>query len=123
MKDIIQQYLQYLQSGNLEKIYGLFSADAVVHSPLYGNISAMFFFERLFADTHQSGITLLNIFTNEDKAGLFAAHFRYHWILKNGAVTKFECVDIFQFNEGNKITELTIIYDTGKFRDDFEKMR
>ena len=118
-KNIIEQYLDSLESGNAEKMTRLFSDDAIIHSPLYGNVLAKVFFKRLFSDTHRSEITLLNLFNSLDKPDLYAAQFRYTWILKSGALTSFECMDIFQFNERDKITEMTIIYDTYQIRDEF----
>ena len=120
MKEIIQHYLNALGTGDLGKIIQLFSDDAIIHSPLYGDVLAKIFFTDLFADTSQSEISLLNTFTNLEKPGLFAAHFRYFWILKNGAETSFECIDIFQFDEQGKIKEMTIIYDTWHIRDGFK---
>ncbi|MEP7110405.1 MAG: nuclear transport factor 2 family protein [Ferruginibacter sp.] len=122
MNHIIQQYLDGLESGNPEKILQLFSDDAIIHSPLYGDSLAKAFFKRLFSDTYQSEITLLNIFNSLDKPDLYAAHFRYQWILKSGAITLFECIDVFQFNEQGKIKEMTIIYDTHNSRTMFESL-
>jgi len=122
MKDIILQYLEALESGSVEKLTRLFSDEAIIHSPLYGDLRANDFFKRLFADTNRSIIHLINIFSSIDRASLFTAHFRYDWILKSGAAASFECMDIFQFNEQGKIKELTIIYDTNKIRGQFEAL-
>jgi ketosteroid isomerase-like protein len=122
MKNIIQEYLTGLESGDPQKMLRLFSDDAVIHSPLYGDVPAKDFFKGLFADTNESEITLLNIFNSIDKAYLCSAHFRYNWILKNGIETSFDCIDVFQFDAEGKIKELTIIYDTYKNRDGFESL-
>lgn len=122
MKDIILQYLGGLESGNIENIVPLFSDDAIVHSPLYGDMPASDFFKSLVADTNRSDITLINIFSSADKPDTCAAHFRYHWTLKDGTATSFECVDVFQLNELGKIKMLTIIYDTHKTRNLFERL-
>lgn len=122
MHDIILRYFHGLESGDANKITILFSAEGVVHSPLYGDMLAKDFYRDLFADTKQSTITLLNIFNNKAKSNIYAAQFRYEWVLKDGSKTNFECVDVFRFDEKNKITELTIIYDTYKLRSIFEKL-
>ena len=122
MRNIIQQYLHGLELGDADKITILFSEAGIVHSPLYGDMLAKDFYKDLFADTKQSAITLLNIFDNTEKPNVYAAQFRYDWMLKDGSKTNFECVDVFQFDEKNKITELTIIYDTYKLRDIFENL-
>ena len=119
----IKEYLKGLEVGSDEEIIKLFSPDAVVHSPLYGKISAKKFYQDLFKDTSKSKITLINIFISQNDPQIAAGHFRYDWILKDGTPTSFECVDVFRFAEDSKIMELTIIYDTSKIRTSFEDMK
>ena len=66
---------------------------------------------------------IINIFVSINNPRTAAAHFRYHWILKNGTPVSFECVDVFQFDDNGKIRELTIIYDTSKIRAFFDEMK
>lgn len=119
----IKEYLKGLEVGSAEEIIKLFSPDAVVHSPLYGEIQAKKFYQDLFENTSKSKITLMNIFVSQNNPQIAAGHFRYDWILKDGTPTSFECVDIFRFTEDEKIKELTIIYDTSKIRTSFEEMK
>jgi hypothetical protein len=121
MKAAILQYIDGLQSGDLTKIIDLFTADGLVHSPLYGDMLAKDFYKVLFSDTQHSEITLLNILASIDKPTIYAAHFRYQWTLRDNTQTNFECVDVFESDENNKIKELTIIYDTYLARQKFEK--
>ncbi|MCK4636954.1 MAG: nuclear transport factor 2 family protein [Methanomicrobia archaeon] len=116
-------YLQALEEGSYEDIIELFTDDAVINSPLYGNIKALTFYKELFKDTTKSTITVLNLFTSKENKNAGAAHFRYEWILKDGTPTSFECVDTFQFSDDNKIKHLTIIYDTYRIRQHFEKIK
>jgi len=119
----IKEYLRGLEIGSADEIIKLFSPDAVVHSPLYGDVKAKKFYQELFKDTSKSKITLMNIFVSQNNPQIAAGHFRYDWILKDGTSTSFECVDIFRFDENGKIKELTIIYDTSKIRTSFEEMK
>ncbi len=118
IEELLTQYLQALQEGNYSDIMTLFTEDAVVKSPLYGEILASDFYKTLLRDTAQSKITVLNLFS---KNNVGAAHFLYEWVLKGGTLTSFECVDIIQVFHG-KIGKLTIIYDTYEVRQPFEKM-
>jgi hypothetical protein len=118
----IKDYLSALKIRSYENIMNLFTQDAIIHSPLYGEIKAVDFYRDLFKDTSKSTITLLNIFkSNNPKNG--AGHFRYDWILKDRTSTSFECVDVFQFADDGRIKELTIIYDTSEIRSSFEKIK
>lgn len=118
----LTQYLQFLEKGNYQDIVQLFTPDAVIRSPLYGELPASAFYEQLLSDTTQSKITLLNLFADESKR-IGAAHFLYEWVLKEGIVTSFECVDVVHFSDSGKINQLTIIYDTYKTRQAFEEMK
>lgn len=119
----IREYLKGLEVGSYENIIKLFSSNAIIHSPLYGEIKAKKFYQDLFKDTSKSKITLMNIFISQNNPKISAGHFNYDWILKDGTPTSFECVDVFQFDNDGKISELTIIYDTSKLRTSFEKMK
>ena len=122
MENIIQDYFRALESSDALTLTNLFSTNGIVHSPLYGDKPALDFYNDLINDTSASTISLLNTFTNPDKPNIVAAHFRYDWTLKDGTKTNFECIDIFHFDEQNKIAELTIIYDTHKLRSIFDNL-
>lgn len=116
---IIKSYFQYLTQKDYPSLIQLFAENAVVISPLYGEKLAADFYRELFADTAQSEIILQNIFISSMQTNTAAAHFQYHWTLKNGRLTHFNCVDIFEFTSDYKITRLSIIYDTYQTRSHF----
>jgi ketosteroid isomerase-like protein len=118
----IHQYLHSLETSDYETLMSLFAKDAVVHSPLYGKVSASQFYKDLFKDTAESKITLLNVYPSEDGRGA-AAHFQYDWTLADGTRAPFEVVDVFTFSKEGKITELKIIYDTAKTRVAFDQFK
>ena len=122
-KDILYNYFKGLETGNVLMILDVFAENAMVHSPLYGDELAAVFYTKLFADTKQSDITLLNIFESTENNYTAAVHFKYHWVLADGTPTHFECVDVFKFNETGKIADMTIIYDTAKLRTSFEALQ
>lgn len=105
---LIQAYLVALAAADLDKLFSLFSKDAVVYSPRYGKQAARDFFPRLFEDTASSGLELNNVFLSEN--GQICAYFHYDWILKSGESISFDVCDIFTLNLENKISELRIIY-------------
>ncbi len=115
-RKIAEQYVQYLEQGNIQNIIELFSENGKVDSPVYGVKPAIDFYEELYNDTSQSKLTMLGIFEEED-TGDVALYFNYIWTLKNNKVVDFNVVDIIQFDDCNKITLLTIIYDTVKSRE------
>jgi hypothetical protein len=120
--DVIYSYFKGLETGNLSMILHVFAGNAMIHSPLYGDVPAAEFYAKLFADTRRSDITLLNVFDSTENNYTTAVHFKYHWILSDGTPTHFECVDVFKFDETGKIADMTIIYDTAKLRPAFEAL-
>src|SRR5713226_2879196 len=108
MKQLMELYLHALKGSDYPAIISLFTEDATVDSPLYGRMTASDFYRELMKDTGSSTIALLHLFI-EGSVG--AAHFRYDWKFADGPLTTFQCVDVFEFENG-KIKHITIIYDT-----------
>ncbi|SCU86222.1 LADA_0D13124g1_1 [Lachancea dasiensis] len=121
---ICARYLNALNQGNLDEVRSLFSAEAKVVSPLYGERLAFDFYANLFKDTARSETKLLNVFDACETTNSIALHFRYLWTLANKQSVEFECVDVFELNDSHdKFTKLTIIYDTAPLRQDFNNSR
>ncbi len=121
-KSTIKKYLDALQNSDYENLISLFTSDAIIYSPLYGEVRANKFYEDLFKDTNKSVITLKDIFMSEDNSK-GAVNFLYDWTLSDGSPVSFDCVDIFKFTSDGKIQELTIIYDASQTRLNFDKLR
>lgn len=118
-QEICKEYLDALNQNDLEKVLSLFTENAVIVSPLYGETAAASFFKDLFADTERSETKLLNIFDSSDKGDSMGLHFHYTWTLQSGEVVKFEVVDIFDLSDDRRhFKKLTIIYDTYRIRDE-----
>lgn len=114
-RKIARLYIDYLADAALNKLLNLFSEEAVVTSPIYGQLNHKEFYTRLFKDTNDSTIKV-NAIYEDDITGNIALHFDYEWTLKNKSKVKFEVVDIITFNSSDKITSLSIIYDTVQSR-------
>lgn len=120
-KQLCTDYLQALNDGNLKKVCALFTKTARVVSPLYGERPAIDFYSELFADTSRSVTTLLNVFDKSETSRSVALHFQYDWTLADGKKVSFECVDVFELDQGaDRFERLTIIYDTAPLRHDFK---
>lgn len=121
-EELCKRYLAALNEGSLASVLSLFAQKATVASPLYGVVEAESFYRELFADTNRSVTKLLNIFLPSGNAPSIALHFHYMWTLKSGKIVQFECVDVFELTaDRQKISKLTIIYDTALVRPDFEE--
>lgn len=102
LKETIKKYLSALEKADYENLIGLFSPNAIVHSPLYGEVKAEKFYRELFKDTNKSVTTLKDIFVGENSSKA-AANFLYDWTLSDGSPVSFECVDVFRFTSDGKI--------------------
>lgn len=119
---IMQAYLKALESADLTAILSLFSKDAKVHSPLYGERPAKAFFPELLQDSRTSRIEPLAFF-GSSQANRGAVNFHYHWTLADGQAVTFDCVDLFDFDQRGKIKRLRIIYDTAQTRPALAQLR
>lgn len=122
LQAIFQAYLDALNQADYESIIQLFAPNATVFSPLYGEQLATSFYRKLLNDTEASEVQLIDIFANDThrKACL---QFLYKWTMNDGSVVRFECVDVVEFDENQKITTLKIIYDTAAARPTFNQLR
>ena len=117
----VHDYLAALEAGDVQRILTLFTADAVVHSPLYGEMPASEFYPALFADTAESKLTLKTVLHGDrDDSPTVAFWFDFDWTLADGSPAPFSVVDIAKLNREGLIYELHIIYDTAAIRPLFE---
>lgn len=121
LKKIGLHYLKYLENNTIEALLGLFAAEAIVHSPIYGSKPAKEFYKILGSDTSNSSLTFINSFENNEMNS-FALYFDYEWTLKNGKVVSFDVVDIIQCDTKGKIVDLKIIYDTHLTRKEVDEL-
>lgn len=112
-RELADSYLKYLSQGNVDKLVALFHTNGKVQSPIYGEKSAMGFFQELNSDTKNSTLTLKGFF-EEANSNRFALFFNYGWEMANGNASNFDVVDVFELDEEGKITTLQIIYNAGQ---------
>ncbi len=112
---IAKQYLDGLNSGNMEVILALFDSEAEVHSPIYGIRKAQVFYQILSNDTAESITTLKQVIADPAQKSM-AMWFHYQWKLANFHHVEFDCVDLIKFTQELKIRELRILYDTYPIR-------
>ena len=123
-ENLIQEYLSALEKSDITKMLQLFREDAIVVSPLYGEIKASKFYPELFEDTLASKITLKDIYYSSSVKNRVAAHFVYDWKMRNESHVEFECMDVFELDKhSGKIERLTIIYDSRQTRDEFDNLK
>lgn len=123
VKKTIERYLKALEAGDYQGITDLFGEDAVVESPLYGNLPARDFFRKLLEDTDHSILTPLRFFTTGDSEKSGAVYFLYEWVMDDGRHASFNVVDVFDFDDNGKIKKLKIIYDTAETRPLFQSRK
>jgi ketosteroid isomerase-like protein len=120
--DLVDRYLLALGTADLPGMLALFRDDAVVHSPLYGDLPASEFYPALFADTGAAELTLLGIMHGQSAAGrpLLSFLFHFDWTLPGGTRAPFDVVDVAELADDGRIASLRIIYDTVRVRPAFE---
>jgi hypothetical protein len=121
-REIANKYIELLSMGDVEKIVDLFAENGKVSSPIYGEKQAGIFYKELIADTLSSDLKLRGIFEDAESDRI-ALYFEYKWTVKSGKFVEFAAVDIFDFDNENKITVLKIIYDTVISRNLVDEMK
>ncbi|MEJ8797406.1 nuclear transport factor 2 family protein [Trinickia caryophylli] len=112
----VRTYLAELERGNPASICALFAPDARIHSPFLGWMQPAPFFEKVAAASGQSTITPIDICVSTTGARRATGYFVYDWGLKDGSAVRFECVDVFEFDESGLIERMIIVYDTHPIR-------
>ncbi|RKP45242.1 nuclear transport factor 2 family protein [Trinickia fusca] len=112
----IRAYLHELERGDVAAICALFTRNAQIFSPFLGWMEPEPFFAKVSAASGQSKITLIDICVSTTGARRATGYFVYDWGLKDGSAVRFECVDVFEFDEDGLIEKMTIVYDTHPVR-------
>ena len=112
----IRTYLRELERGDVAAICALFAADAQIYSPFLGWMHPAPFFAEVNAASGESRITPIDICVSTSGARRATGYFVYDWGLKDGSTVKFDCVDVFEFDENGRIERMIIVYDTHPVR-------
>jgi ketosteroid isomerase-like protein len=112
----VRSYLAELERGNVAAICALFAPDAQIFSPFLGWMRPAPFFAKVNAASGQSKITPIDICVSTTGARRATGYFIYDWGLKDGSAVRFECVDVFEFDDEGLIERMIIVYDTYPIR-------
>ncbi|MBN3834778.1 nuclear transport factor 2 family protein [Burkholderia sp. Ac-20344] len=112
----ILSYLQALERGDVAAICSVFKPDAQIFSPFLGWMTPAPFFAKVDAASASSKITPIDICVSTMGARRATGYFIYDWGLKDGSTVRFECVDVFEFDESGLVERMIIVYDTHPIR-------
>ena len=111
-ENVIRSYLKAMEIGDIKATVACFVAQGIIVSPVYGEVAAGKFYERLFADTVRAVVDIHAIYASLNDTRRWAAHFMYQWERKDGSLVTTDLVDLFEFEESsNLITRLKIVFD------------
>lgn len=74
------------------------------------------FFAKVDAASGESKITPIDICVSTMGAQRATGYFIHDWGLKDGTAVRFECVDVFEFDDNGLIEQMIIVYDTHPIR-------
>lgn len=112
----IRTYLQALERGDVAAICALFAPEAQIFSPFLGWMEPAPFFAKVDAASGESKITPIDICVSTTGARRATGYFIYDWGLTDGSSVRFECVDVFEFDDNGLIERMIIVYDTYPIR-------
>jgi len=109
--ETIVTYLGAMERGDLNMVCACFTPDAIVQSPVYGEMLVRPFYQQLFDDTVKVEISVRQIYCGRDSTDSWVAHFAYKWQRKSGEDIDTHLIDLFDF-VGDRIARLRIIFDS-----------
>lgn len=115
--ETVRAYFAALDSNDLDAMLALFSVDAVVLSPMLGEVRAATFFPKVFGASSATAITVFDVLVSAEGYPRAVGYFNYDWTLKDGSEITFDAADVFDFDADGRIAKMTILYDTHPIRD------
>ena len=114
--EIVHSYFELLTASDIDSIVALFAADGFVESPVLGKMPAGDFYQTLDDASSQNVLTVHRVMSSADDR-VHAAHFTYDWTLTKGGQLEFDGIDLFEFNDEDKLVSMKIFYDTHPTRE------
>lgn len=113
---MIREYYRILELHDYNSLMTLFSPDAIIVHPIFGNMPATEFFKILLDRARSHKITIHNIFQALEQPDRLAAYLRAVFVTKNGTTFDEDGVHIYDFSADGQIIRLTVVIDTYPFR-------
>ena len=101
-----------VQRHDYGEVSACFADDAVVVHPIFGRQPAAGFCQTLFAKTSADKLTVKTIFHCSDNPATAVVLFFDEWRSADGTEFKNDIVLIFDFDQGDRIQNLTVVFDT-----------
>ena len=122
--DIGERYLHAVEAGDPEAVLALFTEDAVVVSPLYGEAPARAFYPVLLSDTRRAAFQVVDVFASTRDPRSLAVRTRSRWTLNSGFSAEIDGIHLLGLDDlGEKIASLNVLYDTAAVRETFQTMK
>jgi ketosteroid isomerase-like protein len=123
VESLCKNYVDAMESSDLEAVLANFIDDATATSPISGKHPARDFYAYVMRVTNDRSMTLRTIFVSVSDPSRAAIHVNYTRTVGDGKVATIEAVDIFELTKDlSKFAAVTIIYDTAPVRSDFRKL-
>lgn len=120
-KNIIKQYCELLQKNDIATAINLFTKNAQIISPTLGTQTIEEFLA--FIDkTKRTNVTINELFTSQLNHKRIAAYITVTSLWQNVHKVQIDAIDIFEFDENNKIKRVEMYYDSYAMRGFLENL-
>ncbi|MFA0809929.1 nuclear transport factor 2 family protein [Microbulbifer epialgicus] len=121
VQSLCRKYLSALEKGDLEALLALFTKDAMVFSPIFGECRVVDFYSYVIKATKDRSMTLKNIMLGVVDPNQVAVYVSYTRAVENNKPATIDTVDVFDLAADlSAFSSVTIIYDTAPVRGDFK---
>lgn len=105
----IRRYLSAMATNDLASVLACFTPNALITSPVYGEMPVRRFYERLIADTVRASVDLRTLYRSEHQPERWIAHFGYVWVRRDQPDMATELIDLFELDLSGLIARLRIV--------------
>jgi len=113
---VMRQYYRVLEARDLGGILGLFSENAIIRHPIFGDTAAPEFFKILLDRAKSHSITIKSIFSTTDPPNRAATFLGAQFVSREDTHFDEDAVHIFDFDPEGRVELMTVILDTYPFR-------
>ncbi|WP_444921629.1 nuclear transport factor 2 family protein [Microbulbifer sp. CnH-101-G] len=119
-EQLCYQYIAAVEQGNLEALLALFTPNASVYSPIFGECSVKSFYSYIFRSISNRTMVLRNILYGGVKTNQVAIYLSYTRSVEGRDPATIDVVDLFDFTDDfSAFSSVKIIYDTAPIHGDF----
>ncbi|SNS50838.1 hypothetical protein SAMN06265795_103132 [Noviherbaspirillum humi] len=110
--ELCRQYQRAIDAKDLSGVLALFTEDALITTPLSGQLPPLEYHRRLFAIARQSISRVLNVYEGTKGNPSLALYLQHTLVLTNGKTIEIRAMNVYDATPGeDRFTSMNILFD------------